>query len=107
MKRLMTAIGAIGLATMSALPAMAYSGEQFAVCNLDPKGDYFLAFRTCGSTKCEMIVKLRPGTFLLSLEPWSEKGWREVLIQAHIDDFDLDGLHGWVYDKYICRLDYP
>ena len=76
------------------------------VCNLDPNGDNFLAMRSCGSTKCGIIKKLGPDTFVMSMEPYSEKGWREVLVKRNLQDNSYSGVAGWVYDKYICRISY-
>jgi len=99
------------LAMLAASGAMAsavfaYSGEDFVVCKLDPAGDNFLALRTCGSSKCRMIERLGPDTFLSSLEPSSEKGWRQVMIKYGLQDQSYRGAVGWVYDKYICRIEY-
>ena len=86
--------------------ADAYSGEDYVVCNLDPNGDNFLALRSCGSSKCEMLQKLGPGTFLLTMDPDSENGWRAVIVKTSLDDESYSGPNGWVYDKYICRIQY-
>lgn len=94
-------------AAVLAAPAYAYDGEQYVVCNLDPNGDNFLALRTCGSSKCEMLRTLAPGTFLMATEPSATKGWRHVILQRDIQDWNYDGVSGWVYHKYICRIEYP
>lgn len=86
--------------------ADAYSGEDYVVCNLDPNGDNFLALRSCGSSKCQMLGKLGPGTFLLTTDPYSENGWRSVIVKDGLDDESYSGPNGWVYDKYICRIQY-
>ncbi|NOX41366.1 MAG: hypothetical protein GXP05_12915 [Alphaproteobacteria bacterium] len=86
--------------------ASAYSGEQFVTCNLNPNGDNFLALRSCGSSKCDTIRKLGPDTFLLTMEPSSENNWREVILLDGLQDESYAGVSGWVYDKYICRIDY-
>lgn len=86
--------------------ALAYSGEDYVVCNLDPNGDNFLALRSCGSSKCQMLRTLGPGTFLLTLEPYAESGWRQVMVKSGLDDHSYSGPDGWVYDKYICRIQY-
>ena len=80
----------------------AYSGEQYVTCGLDPNGDNFLALRSCGSSKCQMLQKLGPGTFMITLEPKGTKGWREVIVQRHVEDWSYEGPKGWVYEKYIC-----
>ena len=84
----------------------AYSGEDFIVCNLDPNGDNFLAMRSCGSTKCDIIKKLGPDTIVLSMEPYSEKGWREVMVKNNLQDHSYSGVDGWVYEKYLCEIGY-
>jgi len=84
----------------------AYSGENYVVCKLNPNGDNFLALRTCGSTKCTMTHKLPPNTFLLSMEPYVENHWREVIVLTGLQDDSFSGPSGWVYDKYICEINY-
>jgi len=92
--------------TASASYVSAYSGENFVVCNLNPDGDNFLALRTCGSSKCAMTHKLGPDTFLLTMEPYAEKHWREVIVLNGLQDESYSGPSGWVYDKYICEISY-
>jgi len=86
--------------------AVAYSGENFVVCNLDPAGDNFLALRSCGASKCKMTRKLGPDTFLLTFNPKSVNGWREVMVLHGLQDASYSGASGWVYDDYICKIDY-
>ena len=104
------AISAFGVTvtTFTALPSQlhAYSGEQYVVCKLNPNGDNFLALRQCGSSSCRMMAKLNPGTFIYTLNPRSERNWREVVVQRNIQDHTYKGPSGWVYDKYICRVQY-
>ena len=83
------------------LPAACYSGEDFTVCHLDPAGDNYLSLRTCGSTRCAEIMRLKPGTIVTSLEPYAVRGWREVIVRRGLDD-DYSGPRGWVFQKYIC-----
>lgn len=97
----------VAATTLMAAPALAYDGEQYVVCDLDPNGDNFLALRACGSSKCEMLRTLAPGTFLMTTEPNATKGWRQVIMQRDIQDWNYDGVTGWVYYKYICRIEYP
>ncbi|WP_438990762.1 hypothetical protein [Lentibacter sp.] len=92
-------------ASVLAGAAEAYDGEQFVVCKLNPQGDNFLALRRCGSSSCTMIRKLGPETFVVTLEPDATKGWREVIVQEHAQDWSYEGVKGWVYEKYICRVD--
>jgi hypothetical protein len=95
------------VAVVLAAPVLwAYSGENYVVCNLNPNGDNFLALRTCGSSKCRMTHKLPPNTFLLSMEPYAENRWREVIILNGLQDDSYSGPSGWVYDKYICEIRY-
>ncbi|WP_424942212.1 hypothetical protein [Aliiroseovarius crassostreae] len=108
MRKLISAtLIAAGVCLSMAGAAAAYDGEQFVVCNLNPDGDNFLALRACGSSDCAMLDKLGPGTFLITMEPSATKGWREVIVQRSIQDWSYDGPSGWVYGKYICRIDYP
>lgn len=94
------------LAAVSATSLWAYSGEVYAVCKLDPNGDNFLALRSCASSKCHLIQKLGPGTFLHTLEPTSEGRWRNVIVKRNIQDESYSGPSGWVYDGYICKVSY-
>ena len=87
-------------------PALSYSGEDFVVCRLNPNGDNYLSLRTCGSTKCREIRRLGPGTFLISLEPYAVRRWREVIVKRHAQDESYSGPKGWVYSKYICQIRY-
>ncbi len=86
--------------------AFAYSGEDFVVCRLNPAGDNYLSLRTCGSARCQEIRRLGPGTFLISLEPYAVKRWREVIVKRHAQDESYTGPSGWVYSKYICKIQY-
>ncbi|PCH45414.1 MAG: hypothetical protein COC23_07415 [Hyphomicrobiales bacterium] len=86
--------------------AHAYSGEVYTVCKLDPNGDNFLAFRSCSSSKCRMKRKLKSGQFLLTHEPKGVKGWREVLLMKNLQDNSYAGQSGWVFAKYICKVQY-
>ncbi|MBZ0216850.1 MAG: hypothetical protein K8F25_09880 [Fimbriimonadaceae bacterium] len=83
-------------------PLLAYSGEYFYVCNLNPRGDNYLSLRTCGSTKCPEILRMGPGMVLTSLEPYAQNGWREVVVRGYAQDDTDAGTVGWVFSKYIC-----
>lgn len=96
-------LGLLGAVAMVGA-AEAYDGEQFVVCKLNPKGDNFLALRSCGGTSCNMIRKLGPDTYVVTLEPYATKGWREVIVQEHSQDWSYEGVKGWVYEKYICQV---
>ena len=102
MKRLALAL----ILPLLASPALAYDGEQYVVCKLNPEGENFLALRACAATSCEILRKLAPGTFVITMEPESADNWREVIVQRGIDDWTYFGPNGWVYDKYICEVSY-
>lgn len=93
----------VAVAAMIPAIATAHSGESYVVCNLDPNGDNFLALRTCGATKCEMLMELGPNTGLLAIEPYSGSRWREVTVLSGAYMLPV-GPDGWVYDKYICEV---
>ena len=87
--------------------AEAYSGEVYTVCKLDPNGDNFLSLRDCASSSCRQIRQLGPGTFLWTTEPYSEAGWRPVIVMRDInDEYPVDGPSGYVFDRYICRVEF-
>lgn len=87
-------------------PALAYSGEDFVVCRLNPAGDNYLSLRTCGSSRCKEIRRLGTGTFLVTLEPNAVNGRRDVIVKRHAQDNSYSGPSGWVYSKYICKIQY-
>jgi len=84
--------------------AMAYDGEYFRVCRLNPQGDNFLALRTCGASKCQMLLKLLPNKYLITTEPYAVNRWREVIVLDSLHDREFSGETGWVYNKYICPV---
>ncbi len=92
--------------TGAAAPVLAYSGEDYVVCRLNPAGDNYLSLRTCGSSKCREIMRLGPGTFLSTMEPYTVRGWRQVIVKRNAQDESYSGPDGWVYSKYICRIEY-
>jgi len=106
MRFMFRSIFGVVAAVMMAGSAQAYDGEQYVVCNLNPDGDNFLALRTCNSSKCQMTQKLGPGTFVITMEPYEDNGWREVIVQKSIQDWSYAGPSGWVYGKYICEVRY-
>lgn len=101
--RFLSVVLAAGLA-IAGVAANAYSGEVYRVCGLDPYGDNFLAFRSCGSTKCRMKRKLDPGKYVMSLEPYEENGWRAVILMRNRHDESYEGPTGWVYGRYLCPV---
>ena len=104
---LWTIFAGLAALTFTSGAALSYSGEHYVTCNLNPEGDNFLALRTCGSTSCPMTYKLPPDTFLLTLEPYANNGWREVMVISGLQDESYSGPTGWVYSKYICEIRYP
>lgn len=96
----------VTVGALVAAPATPYSGETFVTCNLNPDGDNFLALRECGSSKCDMIMRLPPDTFLESMNPADGSRWREVIVLDGLQDDSYAGPSGWVYDKYICAVSY-
>lgn len=104
MKLLSSLLIATLLALGASNAALAYSGEYFVTCNLDPYDDNFLALRACGSTRCPEIARLGPDTFMISTEPYGERGWREVIVLRNLQDQSYSGPRGWVYSKYICPV---
>lgn len=86
--------------------AQAYDGEQYVTCNLDPNGDNWLALKAAPDLGSQRLAKLGPGTFLITVEPWAQGKWREVIVQRDIQDWSYGGPHGWVYTDYICEVVY-
>ena len=106
MKRLSSFLISALLALGTSNAALAYSGEYFVTCNLDPYGDNFLSLRTCGSSRCPEIARLGPDTFMISTDPYGERGWRQVIVLNSLQDQSYSGPRGWVYSKYICAVRY-
>ena len=78
--------------------AQAYSGDQYKVCRLDPKGDNFLAFREGPSSRSRVIMKLGPGT-LIEVRGRREKGrWFPAAAMTRSGKI----VDGYVYDAYVC-----
>lgn len=93
-------IGSTGSAT-------GYSGEVYTVCRLNPDGDNYLSLRDCPSSSCPELLRLGPGTFLWTTEPFSEQGWRPVIVMRDInDEYPVNRPSGYVFDRYICRVDF-
>ena len=87
--------------------AWAYSGENYIVCRLNPRGDNFLSLRSCGASRCQEIMRLGPDTPLRSLEPFGTRGWREVQVLPSLDAPEMGGYQtGWVFEKFICNAQY-
>jgi len=96
-------IGAMSLIGASSA-VMAYDGDYFRVCRLNPQGDNFLALRTCGASKCQKLSELPPNTYLITTEPYAVNRWREVIVLDSLHDREFSGETGWVYNKYICPV---
>ncbi len=80
---------------------LAYDGEYFRVCRLNPMGDNYLSLRTCGSTRCPEITRMGPGTEVVSVNPYPRRRWWEVEI---LDNTGArTGIIGWAYGRYLCR----
>ena len=105
MKRIPYLLAASAAALGLGAAAYAYDGEQYVTCHLNPDGDNFLALRTCPNSGCDMVKKLGPATFVVTMEPHGTKGWREVIVQQNSQDWSYSGPKGWVFEKYICLVD--
>ncbi len=86
--------------------SMAYDGEDYITCRLDPNGDNFLSLRSCGSTNCEEIMRLGPETPLRTYEPSGTRGWRQVQVLPYLFAPHDDYPSGWVFERYICKVNY-
>ncbi|WP_027834801.1 hypothetical protein [Maritalea myrionectae] len=106
MKKYLLGLSFIFGIVFAATSAFAYSGELYRVCGLNPDGDNFLSMRTCGSTDCDVITKLLPGTFMWTMEPTAQNNWRQVVPMYGVADmFSADPDVGFVYSKYICKVE--
>ena len=109
MKNLLSVVcvlGALAVTLLAAEPVLAYDGEVYTVCKLDPSGDNYLSLRSCRSGKCAEKRRLRPGQFVWTEEPFPEGGWRAVRLMKGVNDLHpRNGLRGFVYDEYICYVD--
>jgi hypothetical protein len=95
-------IPALGLAAA----ALAYDGEQYVTCNLDPAGDNWVALKAAPDLRAQRLMKLGPGTFLITTEPYAQGAWRQVIVQRDIQDWSYGGPSGWVHTDYICKVVY-
>ncbi|TLP46041.1 hypothetical protein FDK21_10480 [Cohaesibacter sp. CAU 1516] len=92
--------------TVSAPVAVAYDGEDYVTCRLDPNGDNYLSLRSCGATHCVEIMRLGPETPLRSFEPSGTAGWREVQVLPYLFAPHDAYPSGWVFERYICKVQY-
>ena len=100
-------IGFLAATGLMSSPALSYDGELFVVCGLNPYGDNFLSLRSCGSTRCQEILRLGPDTPLRTWEPFSDRGWRQVDVLPYLEaPHGGDYPTGWVFEKYICPIRY-
>ena len=102
-KKTIFAAACIAATTALSAPLLAYSGEDYYVCKLNPNGDNYLSLRTCGSTKCKEILRLGPDMMMTSFEPYGTNGWREVVLKGYAQDDTDAGTVGWVFERYICE----
>lgn len=100
MKFITMAIAALVLSTA----ALAYSGEQYVTCNLNPNGDNWVALRSAPDSSAKRLMKLGPATFLITWEPTARGKWREVSVQKDMQDWSHSGPSGWVHTDYICEV---
>lgn len=102
MKNIIVFIASAALSTT----ALSYSGEQYVTCNLDPKGDNWVALRAAPNPSAKVLKKLPPATFVITAEPYTKGKWREVTVQKNMQDNSYTGVTGWVYTDYICEVRY-
>lgn len=102
MKHLALAACGVVLATA----ALAYDGEQYVTCNLDPNGDNWVALKAAPNLGAQRLMKLGPETFLITLDPEPVGKWRLVIVQNGMQDWSYSGPQGWVYTDYICQIVY-
>ncbi|MBV7407541.1 hypothetical protein [Maritimibacter sp. DP1N21-5] len=94
------------VASVMATAAMAYSGEFYVTCRLDPRGDNWLALKSAPDISSQRIAKLGPGTVLRTWDPAPVGKWRKVTVVAYADDeAPVTGPSGWVHTDYICYVD--
>ncbi len=100
MKRILAAAALAVAMLVPSASTLAYDGEYFRVCRLNPYGDNYLSLRTCPSTRCREIFRMGPGTEVISINPDPVRGWWEIEIQPGQPG---EGLVGWAYGRYLCR----
>jgi hypothetical protein len=88
--------------TISTSTAVAYSGDAFEVCRLDPNGDNFLALRSGPSSSNGMVMKLGPGSVVEARGELQGKWLRVVVEIANGQTFLRDLPSGFVYTDYLC-----
>jgi len=91
------AIAAIVIWAASIVPTLAGDDAVGQVCGLNPQGDNYLSFRTCGNSSCREMLRLGPGTIVYLLD--RRGGWYEVQLSG--------GQIGWVFGRYICAPKSP
>ena len=86
--------------------ALAYDGEHYVTCNLDPNGDNWVALKAAPSLNSKRLMRLGPDTYLVTLDPYPQGKWRQVIVQRDAQAWDYNGPQGWVYTDYICEIRY-
>lgn len=96
---------AAGLAlALSTSPVLAYSGDAYEVCRLNPKGDNFLALRSGPSSSNAMIMKLGPGS-VVEARGDMQGNWLKVVVErANGQTYMRDLPSGYVFTKFLCPL---
>jgi len=91
------------IAGLSAVRVVAYSGDHYRVCNLDPQGDNFLAFREGPTSSSRILMKLPP-RYDVEVRGTRENGrWFPA---ATVDDKGTF-IDGYVFDAYVCPVGKP
>lgn len=86
--------------------ALACEGEFFVTCHLDPNGDNRVALTAAPNLGAKRLMKLGPGTCLLSRSPDPAGNWREVVVQPDLQSCSCSGPQGWVHTACICRVEF-
>lgn len=92
--------GVVALA-LTPYVAGAHSGESYVVCKLNVDG--FAPLRSCGSPKCEVLMRLPVNTAVKANAPYSGNSWRDVEVLGGAYMLPI-GPDGWVNDKYLCEM---
>ena len=91
------------IAGLSFVRVAAYSGDHYRVCNLDPQGDNFLAFREGPTSNSPMLMKLPP-RYDVEVRGTRENGrW----FPAATVDAKGTFIFGYVFDAYVCPVGKP
>ncbi|MCB1469970.1 MAG: SH3 domain-containing protein [Rhizobiaceae bacterium] len=97
-----TTVTAVSL-FLCASAALAYSGDAYEVCRLNPNGDNFLALRAGPSSQHAMTMKLGPGSVVEARG--GEGKWMLVVVEiANGKTYLRDLPTGYVYTDYLCKI---